>query len=132
VPTGVPSTRRAYTAVRKIDLRAALVHIVRTHRKNMLAALAAVAALAAAIFATNVHAIVPPKDCGRMTVSHKHWHIKADQISCKRARSYAKAYIAHHTRPPHYSCHRYKGSALYAKCVNTRANPDRTIFIIKQ
>jgi hypothetical protein len=94
--------------------------------------LLALVALAAAMLATNAHAIVPPKDCGSMTVSHKHWHIKADQISCRTARRYAKAYIAHHTRPPHYSCHRYRGSALYAKCVNTRANPDRTIFIIKQ
>jgi hypothetical protein len=97
-----------------------------------LAALAAVAAVVAGLVATTSQAIVPPKDCGRMTVSHKRWHIKADQISCKRARSYAKAYIAHHTRPPHYTCHRYRGSAEYARCVNVRANPDRTIFILKR
>jgi hypothetical protein len=100
--------------------------------RNQLRFTLAVAVLGAGLLATSSHAIVPPKDCGRMTVSHKRWHIKADQISCKRARSYAKAYIAHHTKPPHYSCHRYRGSALYAKCVNVRANPDRTIFIIKQ
>ena len=91
-----------------------------------------VAALAVGLTLGSAHAIVPPKDCGRMTVSHKRWRIKADQISCKRARSYARAYIAHRTRPRGYTCHRYRHSSLYAKCVNTRSNPDRTIFIIKQ
>ena len=91
-----------------------------------------VAALALGLMLGSAQAIVPPKDCGRMTVSHKRWRIKADQISCKRARSYAKAYIAHRTRPRGYRCYRYKDSSLYAKCVNTRANPDRTVFIIKQ
>ena len=102
--------------------------------KRVLTTVLPVAALAVGLMLGNAHAIVPPKDCGRMTVSHKKWRIKADQISCKRARSYAKAYIAHKTRPRGYTCHRYKASetSLYAKCVNRRANPDRTVFIIRQ
>jgi len=35
-------------------------------------------------------------------------------------------------RPRGYSCQRYKNSALVARCVNSRANPDRTIFMIKR
>ena len=80
----------------------------------------------------SAQAIVPPKNCGTIKVSHKRWQIKADQIRCTTARKYATKYIAHHTRPRGYSCHKFKGSALYAKCVNTKANPDRTIFIIKK
>jgi hypothetical protein len=80
----------------------------------------------------SAHAIVPPKNCGTIKVSHKKWQIKADQIRCTTARKYATTYIAHHTRPRGYSCHKFSGSALYAKCVNTKANPDRTIFIIKK
>lgn len=100
--------------------------------KHTLRTSLAMVALAAGLAVPGAHAIVPPKDCHTTRVSHRTWHIKADQISCKTAVKYARSYIAHRTRPPHYTCHRYKDSALYAKCVNTRANPDRTIFIIKQ
>jgi hypothetical protein len=100
--------------------------------RRVLKTIVPVAALAAGLMLGDAHAIVPPKDCGRMTAAHKHWRIKADQISCRSARRYAKAYIVHHRRPRGYSCRRYRGSSLYARCVNSRANPDRTIFIIKQ
>jgi hypothetical protein len=91
-----------------------------------------VATLGAALAVAPSQAIVPPKNCGTIKVNHKRWNIKADQLPCTKARKYATAYLAHHTRPPGYSCHRFKGSALYAKCVNTHTNPDRTIFIIKR
>jgi hypothetical protein len=122
----------AYTAGRKIVASAALVPMVTVRVRYTCASLLAVAAVVAGVLATSSSAIVPPKDCGTTRVNHKRWHIKADQISCRTAVKYARTYIAHHTKPAHYSCHRYKDSALYAKCVNTRANPDRTIFIIKQ
>lgn len=77
-------------------------------------------------------AIVPPKNCGTITVKGHRYQIKADQLSCSKAKTYASRYLASGTRPAGYSCHRYKGSALVARCVNTRANPDRTIFIIKR
>ena len=110
-----------------------MVHSVRT-RKHTYAAVIAAAALGAGVVATSGQAIVPPKDCGTTRVNHKRWHIKADQISCRTAVRYARTYIARHKRPPHYSCHRYRSSetSLYAKCVNRRANPDRTVFIIRQ
>jgi len=90
-----------------------------------------VAALALAATAPS-HAIVPPKYCGTITVKHHRYTIKADQLPCKSARTYAARYLGTGRRPPGYKCNRYKGSALVARCVNTRANPDRTIFMIKR
>ena len=77
-------------------------------------------------------AIVPPKNCGTITVKGKRYNIKADQLPCTSARIYAARYLGSGVRPRGYSCQRYKGSALVARCVNTRANPDRTIFMIKR
>jgi hypothetical protein len=95
---------------------------------RIVVAVAAVSLLAAA----PGHGIVPPKDCGTLKVHGKTYNIKADQLPCSQARKYASKYIAHGTRPRGYGCHRFKGSALVAKCVNTHTNPDRTIFIIKR
>lgn len=78
------------------------------------------------------HAIVPPKNCGAITVKHRRYTIKADQLPCSKAKTYASRYLGSGTRPPGYTCHRYTGSALVARCQNTRANPDRTIFMIKR
>jgi hypothetical protein len=76
--------------------------------------------------------IVPPKNCGTITAGHRRYQIKADQLPCSTARTYASRYLGAGTRPPGYKCHRYSGSALVARCENTRANPDRTIFMIKR
>ena len=100
--------------------------------RRALTTLMPVAALTVCLTLGSAHAIVPPRDCGRMTVSHKKWRIKADQLSCKTARKHAKYYIVRKKSPTGYRCRRYKESSLYARCVNRRANPDRTIFIIKQ
>jgi hypothetical protein len=93
---------------------------------------ALVAALCITIGATTAESIVPPKNCGTITVKQRRYNIKADQLSCTSARRYAARYLGSNVRPPHYTCHRYKGSALVARCENTRANPDRTIFMIKR
>ncbi|MEA2494319.1 MAG: hypothetical protein QOJ29_2230 [Thermoleophilaceae bacterium] len=77
-------------------------------------------------------AIVPPKNCGTITVKHHRYNVKADQLPCSQAKTYASRYLGAGTRPPSYTCHHYKGSALVARCENTRANPDRTIFMIKR
>jgi len=90
-----------------------------------------VLAICLAVAATS-DAIVPPKNCGTITVKHRRYTIKADQLPCSKAKTYASRYLGSGTRPPGYSCRRYKGSALVARCVNTRANPDRTIFMIKR
>src|SRR3954447_23848418 len=89
-------------------------------------------AVAALLAAAPGEAIVPPKNCGSITVKHRRYNIKGDQLPCKQARSYASTYIGRRKAPRGYGCHRFSGSALVAKCVNTRTNPDRTIFIIKR
>jgi hypothetical protein len=84
------------------------------------------------VVAVTSDAIVPPKNCGTITVKHRRYQIKADQLPCSTAKTYASRYLSTGTRPRGYKCHRYSGSALVARCENTRANPDRTIFIIKR
>jgi hypothetical protein len=88
--------------------------------------------VAAAALSGPSQAIVPPKNCGTITVKHQRYTIKADQLTCAKARTYAARYLGSKVRPSGYSCRRYKGSALVARCTNTRANPDRTIFMIKR
>ena len=58
-----------------------------------------------AVPAASSPAIVPPSDCGRMTVKSKRYTIKADQMRCVTARSHAKRYLSKHQRPSGYSCH---------------------------
>jgi hypothetical protein len=98
-------------------------------RRLLVCALAVTVAPAVAV---SSHAIVPPKNCGTITVRHHRYQIKADQLTCSKAKTHASRYLSAGTRPPGYKCHRYSGSALVARCENTRANPDRTIFIIKR
>ena len=75
---------------------------------------------------------MPPKNCCTIKVKGRNYNIKADQFPCSTARTYASRYLGSNIRPHSYSCRRYRGSALVAHCVNTRANPDRTIFMIKR
>jgi len=49
-------------------------------------------------------AIVPPSDCGMLTVKAKRYNVKADQLRCRTARSYAAQYLAKHHRPRGYRC----------------------------
>jgi hypothetical protein len=52
-------------------------------------------------------AIVPPKDCGRMTLKGKRYQVMVDQISCGAGRAYVKAYFKRHHKPGGYSCRTY-------------------------
>jgi hypothetical protein len=52
-------------------------------------------------------AIVPPSDCGRLTVKAKRYTIKADQLRCATARSYASRYLSSHRRPQGFTCRDY-------------------------
>lgn len=50
-----------------------------------------------AALAARAPAIVPPTDCGRMTVKDRSYVVKADQLLCRTARSYAsRAARRHH------------------------------------
>ena len=77
-------------------------------------------------------AVVPPRDCGRITVKSKRYNIKTDQLTCEKARRYARRYLETSARPSGYKCTRYQDSSLAFRCINTRANPDRTFFAIKR
>jgi hypothetical protein len=90
------------------------------------------AALGAIVWAAPSGAIVPPKDCGRVGVSGKRYNVKADQLPCPTAVRYTKTYLRSHRSPRRYSCHRFSGTALVFRCVNSRANPDRTFFAIRR
>jgi hypothetical protein len=75
------------------------------------------AALAVALMAPGAGATVPPKNCGTITVKSKRYQIKADQISCRTAKTYSRRYLSRHTRPSGYRCTSgAKGSALKFRC----------------
>lgn len=63
--------------------------------------------LAALGLGSAAEAVVPPKDCGRMTVERKRYQVKADQVSCATGRRWAKAYIARQSKPAGYRCTTY-------------------------
>ena len=75
--------------------------MARTHHAAL--ALAVTCAMLAAAAAPSA-AIVPPSDCGRMTVKAKRYTIKADQLRCVTARSHAQRYLSTHRRPRGYTC----------------------------
>jgi hypothetical protein len=82
-----------------------------------LTALLVVGIIAAVTFGpTGAGAIVPPRNCGLLSVDGKRYNIKADQIRCRPARKYAKRYLQSSWRPSGYSCRRYSGTALRFRC----------------
>ena len=52
-------------------------------------------------------AIVPPADCGTLSVAAKRYAIKSDQLRCATARSHARRYLASKIRPSGYTCRNY-------------------------
>ena len=88
-----------------------------SHRTVLAAtALALAAALVLTIaFAPRAGAIVPPKNCGLMTVKEKRYKIKADQMRCRRARRYSRRYLRSHDRPSGYHCTDYSASETKLK-----------------
>jgi hypothetical protein len=52
-------------------------------------------------------AIVPPSNCGNLTVKAKRYAIKADQLNCTTARAHARRYLASKAKPSGYACRNY-------------------------
>ncbi len=52
-------------------------------------------------------AIVPPSDCGTLTVEGKRYNVKADQLRCSTVRTYARTYLATGRRPRGFGCRNY-------------------------
>lgn len=76
--------------------------------RGRLTAFALVMAVATpAVFAPHSIAIVPPTDCGALTVKAKRYTIKADQLRCVTARAHAKRYLSGAIRPSGYTCRNY-------------------------
>ena len=75
-----------------------------------------IACLAAVLVAAApAGAIVPPRDCGRITVKHKRYNIKADQMRCRDAVRYSRNYLTSSRRKPRgYTCRRYSGGTKLA------------------
>lgn len=61
-------------------------------------------------------AVVPPTDCGRMSAKHHRYDVKADQISCKKARPLLKDFIKTGHKPAGWRCHHFTDSAQEYRC----------------
>jgi hypothetical protein len=60
---------------------------------------------------------VAPRNCGMMSVKGDRYQVKADQIKCKRAKSWTRKYLGAGDRPSGYACKNYGGStALKFRC----------------
>ncbi len=89
----------------------------------------AMSVAASAALAPSAHAIVPPRDCGAMTVKAKRYMIKADQLRCAAARSHARRYLASSAKPRGYTCRDYGGETkLKFRC----ARGVRVFFAIRR
>jgi hypothetical protein len=67
----------------------------------------AVAVATTAVLAPHGAAIVPPTDCGAMTVKAKRYEIKADQLRCATAKAHARRYLSARRKPAGYRCRDY-------------------------
>jgi hypothetical protein len=82
-----------------------------------------------AIAALPAGAVVPPKECGRMTVKKHKYDIKADQMPCKKAKGYTRDYLGNGHKPKGFSCHMYgKETSLKFRC----EKGIKTFFAIKR
>ena len=71
----------------------------------------------AAVSAPGAGAVVPPKNCGMVTVKSKRYQIKADQMRCSTAKTYSRRYLGRHSRPSGYRCSDYsKSTKLRFRC----------------
>ena len=76
-----------------------------------------VALAVAAVATPSAGAIVPPKNCGMITVLSHRYQIKADQMRCDPARTYSRRYLRSHTRPTGFRCRDYgSGTLLKFRC----------------
>ena len=63
------------------------------------------AALGAALaIPASAPAVVPPKNCGTISVGAKRFQVKADQISCTTGRDHARRYARTKRAPRGYRC----------------------------
>ena len=63
--------------------------------------------LCAVALVASAGAVVPPRDCGRMTLAGKRIQVKVDQISCRDGKAYARGYVERRVTPRGYRCTTY-------------------------
>lgn len=102
-----------------------------TATKLKLTALAATAIVGAST-AVPADAIVPPKNCGTVTYKSKRYTVKADNLRCTKAKSFALDLLRNNDRPRYYTCRRYSGSKLVFTCEAKRYSPDRKLLVFKR
>ena len=99
-------------------------------RVGLATAALAVACAAVLALAPAATAIVPPRNCGKITVEGKRYQIKSDQLRCRRAKRYSRRYLASGDRPSGYRCTNYSAreTRLKFRC----AKGLRTFFAIRR
>ena len=87
-------------------------------------------ALALMLFAAPpAPAPVPPRDCGMLDVRGKRFNVKADQIRCRTARTYARSYLRDSREPSGYRCRDYgRTTSIEFRC----SKGDRVLFAVRR
>ncbi|HYF25508.1 MAG TPA: hypothetical protein VD931_07190 [Baekduia sp.] len=73
-------------------------------------------------------AVVPPRDCGSLTVKGKRYNVKADQLRCADAKAWTRTYLERRRAPRGYRCRRYTDTKLTFRC----HRGVRTFFAIRR
>ena len=92
-------------------------------KTRLLIAATLVAALAIPGAAT---AVVPPKNCGTISVGSKRFQVKAEQISCSTARDHVRRYSRTKRAPRGYRC---RNLTTAKNKVNFQCSNGRKIFL---
>jgi hypothetical protein len=95
-------------------------------RRTVLAIALTTAALGAS--SATAPAVVPPKDCGSITAKGKRYNVKADQMTCRTARSWSRTYLERRRKPKGWTCRRYTDTKLVFRCNRSIKN----FFAIKR
>jgi hypothetical protein len=95
---------------------------------RMIVVMAAMLALVVAFAPGQAWAPVPPKNCGMLKANGKRFNIKADQLRCRTARTYARRYLSRH-RLRGYNCRDYgRGTSIEFRC----SKGARVVFAIRR
>ena len=84
--------------------------------RRLVLTLPVTAALALGALAGPAAAVVPPKDCGSITVKAKRYNVKADQMTCRTAKAWSRTYLERRRKPSGWTCNRYTNTKLVFRC----------------
>ena len=79
------------------------------------------------VTAASSPAPVAPRNCGMTSVKGERYQVKADQIRCRTAKTYARRYLRDASRPSGYRCRDFgSDTSLEFRCTKGK----RTFFAI--